>query len=72
MIGFVRLALVVALAAAATILANFVLLGVALGPHDPVGRLSPRATVSSPGPAAGRAPHPIPPADDARGEGQDD
>lgn len=41
MSGFVRIAIVLALAAVATIVANVVLLGVAAGPQDPVGRLSP-------------------------------
>ncbi len=41
MTGAVRIALVLAVAAAATIIANLVLLGVATGPQDSVGRLSP-------------------------------
>jgi hypothetical protein len=41
--GAVRIAFVLALAAAATIVANVILLGVANGPHDPVGRLTPPA-----------------------------
>ena len=43
MSGIVRIAIVLVVAAAATIIANVVLLGVATGPHDPVGRLSPAA-----------------------------
>ena len=43
MSGAFRIAIVLAAAAAATIVANFVLLGVATGRQDPVGRLSPRA-----------------------------
>lgn len=41
MTGALRIAIVLALAAAATIVANVILLGVASGPHDPVGQLSP-------------------------------
>jgi len=53
MSGGLRIAIVLVLAAAATIVANVVLLGVASGPHDPVGRLGPRAAfVSSPPPRA--------------------
>ena len=42
-----RIGLVLALAVAAAVVANLVLLGVATGSGEPVGRLSPR-----PGPAA--------------------
>jgi hypothetical protein len=38
-----RIGLVVALALAAAVVVNLVLLGVANGPNDPVGKLSPRA-----------------------------
>jgi hypothetical protein len=38
-----RVGLVLVLALAAAVAANIVLLGVASGPKDPVGRLSPRA-----------------------------
>lgn len=38
-----RIGLVLVLAVAAAVVANVVLLGVATGPSDPVGRLSPRA-----------------------------
>ena len=47
MTGALRIAIVLAAAVAATIVANFVLLGVATGRQDPVGRLSPRATPAS-------------------------
>jgi hypothetical protein len=43
MSGALRIAIVLVAAVAATIVANFVLLGVATGRQDPVGRLSPRA-----------------------------
>lgn len=46
MSGAFRIAIVLAAAAAATIVANFVLLGVATGRQDPVGRLSPRAVTA--------------------------
>jgi len=39
----IRVGLVLVLALAAAVAANIVLLGVAAGPKDPVGRLSPRA-----------------------------
>lgn len=38
-----RVGLVLVAALVAAVVANVVLLGVANGPHDPVGRLSPRA-----------------------------
>ena len=38
-----RVGLVLLLALVAAVVANLVLLGVATGPNDPVGRLSPRA-----------------------------
>jgi hypothetical protein len=41
--GAIRIALVVAVAIAATAAANFVLIGVATGQQDPVGRLVPQA-----------------------------
>ena len=40
-----RVGLVLVLALAAAVAANIVLLGVATGPKDPVGRLSPRAGI---------------------------
>jgi len=46
--GALRIAIVLAAAVAATIVANFVLLGVATGRQDPVGRLSPRAVPARP------------------------
>lgn len=39
----VRIGIVVVLAVVAAVVANVVLLGVATGPNDPVGKLSPRA-----------------------------
>jgi len=48
--GTLRIAIVLAAAVAATIVANFVLLGVATGRQDPVGRLSPHT--GPPRPAA--------------------
>jgi hypothetical protein len=42
-VNALRIGLVVLLALAAALAANLVLLGVAAGSHDPVGRLSPRA-----------------------------
>lgn len=41
----IRVGLVLVLALAAAVAANIVLLGVANGPKDPVGRLSPRAGI---------------------------
>jgi len=62
MSGGLRIAIVVVLAVAATIVANVVLLGVASGRHDPVGRLSPQAAfVSSPPPPAAPVASPSPP-----------
>jgi hypothetical protein len=47
--GWLRIAVVLVGAAIATIAANVILLGVATGHNDPVGRLNPRAAlVSSP------------------------
>jgi hypothetical protein len=40
-----RVGLVLVLSLAAAVVANLVLLGVANGPSDPVGRLSPRAVL---------------------------
>jgi hypothetical protein len=48
MIGAIRIVVVVALAIAATLAANFVLMGVATGQQDPVGRLAPRSTGGGP------------------------
>jgi len=42
-LSMIRVGLVLVLALAAAVAANIVLLGVANGPKDPVGRLSPRA-----------------------------
>jgi hypothetical protein len=43
-----RIALVLVLAIAAAVVANLVLLGVATGSSEPVGRLSPRAGLVAP------------------------
>jgi hypothetical protein len=43
LVGMLRIGLVLVLVLAAAVAANIVLLGVANGPKDPVGRLSPRA-----------------------------
>jgi hypothetical protein len=62
MSGFLRMTVVLVVAAVAAVVANFVLLGVATG-GDPVGRLSPRG---GPAPAAltvGRATPPAPRSD---------
>lgn len=50
MSGAARIAVVLAVAATATIVANVVLLGVATGRQDPVGRLSPPAAMAAPAP----------------------
>jgi len=42
-VSILRVGVVLVLALAAAVAANIVLLGVASGPKDPVGRLSPRA-----------------------------
>lgn len=69
------------LAVAAAVVANLVLLGVATGPHDPVGKLSPRAgliplpaTTTPAVPARPSPPTTTSPGDDGRsgGRGQDD
>ena len=44
-VSMIRVGLVLVLALAAAVAANLVLLGVATGPKDPVGRLSPRAGI---------------------------
>lgn len=44
-VNVIRVGLVLVLALAAAVAANIVLLGVATGPKDPVGRLSPRAGI---------------------------
>lgn len=44
-LSMIRVGLVLVLALAAAVAANIVLLGVANGPKDPVGRLSPRAGI---------------------------
>jgi hypothetical protein len=58
MIGAIRITAVVAVAAAATVAANFVLVGVATGQHDPVGKLDPRAGVVTSAPPRAKAPLP--------------
>lgn len=74
-----RIGVVLVLAVAAAVVANLILLGVATGPKDPVGNLSPRAglirlptttpTAPSTPPAGTTTPH-----EDGRsaGRGQDD
>jgi len=57
-VSAVRIAIVLAVAAAATIVANVVLLGVAAGPQDTVGRLSPPAAAAPPAPLRASAPRP--------------
>ena len=42
-VNSLRIGVVLVLAVAAAVVANVVLLGVATGPNDPVGKLSPRA-----------------------------
>ena len=55
----IRIGAVLVLAVAAAVVANLVLLGVATGPNDPVGKLSPRAgLVQSP---ASTSPTPVAP-----------
>jgi len=54
-----RVGVVLAAAVAAAVIANVVLLGVATGPNDPVGRLSPRALVSASVQSAPPAPAPV-------------
>ena len=60
MSGALRIAVVLVAAVAATIVANVVLLGVASGRHDPVGRLSPRAAHAVRSTAQPRPPAPPP------------
>ena len=43
LVNALRVGLVLVVALAAAVVANVVLLGIASGPRDPVGRLSPRA-----------------------------
>ena len=45
LVSVIRVGLVVLLALSAAVAANIVLLGVANGPKDPVGKLSPRAGI---------------------------
>jgi hypothetical protein len=59
MSGFLRIAVVLVAAAAAALVANFALLGVATS-GDPVGRLSPRAGPALPLTTATKASHPVP------------
>lgn len=68
------------LAVAAAVVANVVLLGVATGPNDPVGKLSPRAgliilpTTTPTAPSRPSPPTTTTPGDDGKsgGRGQDD
>ena len=80
MTAALRLAIVLAVAVAAAIVANVVLLGVASGGEEPVGRLSPRgevqATATTVATVSSRPPV-LPRADDTRsrgseGDGRDD
>ena len=48
--NLLRVGLVLAVAVAAAVVANVVLLGVATGSSEPVGKLSPRAELVSPAP----------------------
>jgi hypothetical protein len=59
MSGFLRIAVVLVVAAAAALAANFVLLGVATS-RDPVGRLSPRGGPPQALPTVARATPPAP------------
>ena len=75
--SILRVGLVLVLVLAAAVVANIALLGVASGPKDPVGRLSPRAglvqvpagssTATTPS-----SPSPAPPSDDRVGEAHPD
>jgi hypothetical protein len=47
-VNAIRIGAVLVLAVAAAVVANLVLLGVATGPNDPVGKLSPRAGLVQP------------------------
>jgi hypothetical protein len=62
-VTLLRVGLVLALAVAATVVANIVLLGVATGSSEPVGRLSPLAALTSPAspPVAPPKPGPVVP-----------
>ncbi len=66
MTGALRIAIVLAAAAAATIVANVVLLGVATGRQDPVGRLAPPAASAPAATSPIRPPGPLPGAAGAR------
>jgi hypothetical protein len=68
--SIVRVGLVLVVALAAAVAANIVLLGVATGPKDPVGRLSPRAGIVELPDRAGR-PAATPRADGS-GKGSED
>jgi len=70
MSGALRIAVVLVVAAVATMAANVVLLGVASGRRDPVGRLSPQAAlVRSPAPAVARTPpRPVAPSEHERAD----
>lgn len=70
--SIIRVGLVLVLALAAAVAANIVLLGVATGPKDPVGRLSPRAgIVELPAGTAGVETTPKPGTTGARPGGED-
>jgi hypothetical protein len=55
-VNAVRIGVVLVLAVAAAVVANVVLLGVATGPNDPVGKLSPRAGLVQPPTSTGPTP----------------
>jgi hypothetical protein len=71
-VTLLRVGLVLALAVAATVVANVVLLGVATGSSEPVGRLSPLAALTSPAsPAVAPPPKPGPVVPPQHGEQRD-
>jgi hypothetical protein len=79
-VSALRIGLVLVLAVAAAVVANLVLLGVATGPNDPVGKLSPRAglillsATTTPAAPARPTPPTTTPGDDGKigRRGQDD
>jgi hypothetical protein len=81
-VNTLRIGVVLFLAVAAAVVANVVLLGVATGPNDPVGKLSPRAglirlpstTPTAPATSTVTTTKRTTPSDDgkSRGHGQDD
>jgi hypothetical protein len=71
-VSIIRVGLVLVLAVAVAVAANIILLGVATGPKDPVGRLSPRAGVVQlpAGSTAGVSTTPKPGTAGARADGE--